>query len=235
MTDTLHNKVLELIPAYSLNCLDADEREQVVRHLPDCKICQAELRAYQSVTDQLPLGAPEPSPDPKLKQRLLARISTSSPQSPSLSWWERLRIFTQKPLSVPRWGAAALALILLAIGNIWLVSSPQTTPGEIVLAGTRAAPKASGLIVVGENSRLATLIVENLPPLDPQQQYQFWLIEDDGTRISGGVFSVNSEGYHSIPIDASDPLIDYDAFGITIEPEGGSIIPTGDRVLEYDL
>ncbi len=41
MSDAEHEDILELIPAYALNSLDADEASTVSRHLPGCEICQA--------------------------------------------------------------------------------------------------------------------------------------------------------------------------------------------------
>jgi anti-sigma-K factor RskA len=61
-----------------------------------------------------------------------------------------------------------------------------------------------------------------------------WLIQD-GQRTSGGVFSVSDEGYGSLWISSPEPLATYSAFGITIEPAGGSPGPTGDKVLGSPL
>jgi anti-sigma-K factor RskA len=74
------------------------------------------------------------------------------------------------------------------------------------------------------------LVVDHLPPLDPAHQYQLWLIQD-GQRTSGAVFSVNPEGYGSVWVSSPQPLANYSAFGVSIEPAGGSLAPTGARVL----
>ena len=80
----------------------------------------------------------------------------------------------------------------------------------------------------------ATLTITNLPPLTTEQQYQLWLIHD-GQQDSGAVFSVDDEGWAEVTIDAQRPLTSYGAFGITIEPAGGSPGPTGQRVLGFNL
>jgi anti-sigma-K factor RskA len=49
------------------------------------------------------------------------------------------------------------------------------------------------------------------------------------------VFSVDEEGYANLSIKSEMPLSGYDRFGITIEPFGGSLGPTGDKVLGGDL
>jgi anti-sigma-K factor RskA len=135
----------------------------------------------------------------------------------------------------PSWQPVALLLlVILAIGNIilWqrLLREP-TLPGRpVALMGTEVAPEARGTILISEGGRNGTLVVEGLPPLDAAQQYQLWLI-DDGARDNGGVFSVNADGYSSMTLTAPQALDAYSAFGITIEPAGGSPGPTGAKVM----
>ena len=103
----------------------------------------------------------------------------------------------------------------------------------MALSGSEAAPEARGIIYISADGRNGTLVVDGLPTLGEEQQYQLWLIVD-GQRDSGAVFSVNLEGYRGQQIEAPRPLRDYGAFGVTIEPAGGSPGPTGQRVLASD-
>jgi anti-sigma-K factor RskA len=96
--------------------------------------------------------------------------------------------------------------------------------------GTQAAASATGLLVISPDGEYGTLVVDGLPYLDESQQYQLWLI-DDGQRNDGGVFSVNEEGYGFLEVESARHLINYSQFGITIEPAGGSLGPTGEKVL----
>ena len=100
----------------------------------------------------------------------------------------------------------------------------------IHLQGTEAATSATGMLVISQDGEYGTLVVDGLPLLDESQQYQLWLIQD-GQRTSGGVFSVSEEGYGTLMIASPEPLISYSQFGITIESSGGSLGPTGDKVL----
>jgi anti-sigma-K factor RskA len=104
----------------------------------------------------------------------------------------------------------------------------------VALNGTEVVPNASGLIVISLDGEHGTLVVDGLPPLDGSHQYQLWLI-DDGQRQSGGVFSVDQEGYGALWVSSPEPLSDYSAVGITIEPAGGSPGPTGDKVMGGSL
>ncbi len=78
------------------------------------------------------------------------------------------------------------------------------------------------------------LSVENLPLLPPGRSYQLWLLVDGG-RDSGGLFEVDESGRGYLVIRAPRPLSQYDQVGITEEPEGGSLTPSGERLLGGSL
>jgi anti-sigma factor ChrR (cupin superfamily) len=73
----LQEHVIDLIPAYALNCLDVEEATQVAEHLKGCHDCQVELHAYQAVVDQLPLTVPQAEPSQHTKQALMGRVEGS--------------------------------------------------------------------------------------------------------------------------------------------------------------
>lgn len=235
------NHVSELIPGYALGCLDPDELAQVEAHLPGCQVCQEELRSYQAVADELPLAVPMAMPPADLKGRLMNSVAgpQARPAEPATSWRQRVEQALQGLFARPLWQPLALLLILaLALGNLLLlrqvIELSRAEPGTILLSGTEAAPKATGVIVLSQDAKRGTLVAEGLPALDPAQQYQLWLIED-GQRLSGGVFSVDDDGFGTLQLSGPQSLADYAAFGITIEPAGGSPGPTGDRVLGSGL
>ncbi len=228
MSDPSHDQIRDLIPAYALNTLEPVEARQVEQHLAGCAACREDLYAYLAVADALPLAVPEADPGGGLKDRILASARPASISAPGPRWQRT-------------WQAAILLGILilgLSTAFLWIrltqVEQRIPAPRQFFLTGTASAPRAQGVILVSSDSQSATLIVENLPDLGGEQQYQLWLIRD-GQRVSGGVFSAGPDGYQSVRIAAPRPLWDYSAFGITIEPAGGSPGPTGERVLEHNL
>jgi anti-sigma factor RsiW len=237
--------VLELLPAYALDCLDEAETVIVAEHLATCSSCQAEFQAYQAVTDRLGLMAPEAEPSPELKTRLLARLASTQPAAaPALSsgrsWWSWLKVGDRTGLA---WGIISLSLILLlGISNLLLwqrLNSLETMNRAggmraAPLLGTGPAPAANGFIIIGADGQNGALIVDKLPPLQPEQQYQLWLIKD-GQRTSGAVFSVDETGYDGSRIRAPLSLFEYSDFEVSIEPAGGSPAPTGAKVLGGSL
>jgi anti-sigma-K factor RskA len=202
------------------------------------------LLSYQAVAAQLALAAPDAIPPGRLKQQILRQLQTPRLEpaiEPHRSWWQRIVDLFHR--AAPAWGLASLALVvLLVLSNLWWWQradreGPMVTPGGmqvVAMVGTDAAPAAVGTLVISGDGEYGTLVVDGLPALDPDRQYQLWLIRD-GQRTSGGVFSVNPEGYGALWISSPEPLSSYPAFGITIEPEGGSSGPTGDKVLGGSL
>ncbi|MDP8908495.1 MAG: anti-sigma factor [Chloroflexota bacterium] len=92
---------LELLPGYALGVLDPEETEQVARHIQGCRVCRAELDAFERVGSLLPYAAP-PQPVPlRVRAALLASIDLlgtsnheqlvvlASPPSERRSWLRR--------------------------------------------------------------------------------------------------------------------------------------------------
>jgi anti-sigma-K factor RskA len=233
-----HNQIAELIPEFALGTLDANEADMVKRHLETCAACRQELVSFESVVDALSLAAPSVDPSPQLRSQLLKRIE--GPQAPEMaaipSWWQSVTGRIQAFLAGPRWQPALLlAAIAIVVGAVYFwQQNSQVQPEQYALTATDTAPGASGVIEVTAGGQDATLSVSGLPVLSPEEQYQLWLIVD-GQRASGAVFSVAEDGTATVPIDSERPLSEFGAFGITIEPAGGSPGPTGQRVLGYNL
>ena len=76
--------------------------------------------------------------------------------------------------------------------------------------------------------------MRGLPRLDVAHQYQLWLIR--GTeRRSGGVFSVDEDGYGNLLLNVPKDFKGFTSIGISVEPSGGSPAPTGARVAGGNL
>ena len=231
MQDQFH--VRELLPAYALNCLDAEEATRVAEHLASCAECRAELLAFETVTARLALGARDALPPDKLKGKIVGQIQApraAPARRQGRAWWQR---------AAPAWGLAALVLLVaLVASNLWWWQrSSEVGPARlqvVAMAGTERVPGAAGTLLITADGEYGTLIVDGLPDLEPGLAYQLWLIRD-GQRVSGGVFSVNDEGYGVLEVMSAEPLSSFADFGVTIEPEGGSPGPTGDKVLGGSL
>jgi anti-sigma-K factor RskA len=235
--------VLELLPAYALGSLDEEERWLVFDHLSGCSTCTAELSAYQALTAQLALAAPEARPSPDLKRRLLARLPAPPPthaNQTQLSWRRYRPYFTRRPGLV--WGVVSFLLILLLVASnlsLWqrvtrLEALRSDGMRAIPLNNTGLAPGAAGFVIIGADGQNGAFVVDALPTLEPDRQYQLWLTQNE-ERTSGAVFSVDEYGYGGGRIRAPQNLFEYSGCDISIEPAGGSPTLTGERVLGGSL
>jgi anti-sigma-K factor RskA len=238
MSDELH--VLDLIPAYSLGCLDGGDLAAVTGHLASCESCRQELIAYQDLVDQLPMALTQTSPPPAVKQKLMQAVAkgkTVIPEDKPQTFWRRITASLQR--SSPAWALTSLVVVVLLVASNLLLwrqvnQSKQVQMPLVGLRGTNSAPDASGTIVISRDGEHGALVVDRLKPLGNQLQYQLWLIKD-GVRTSGGVFSVDESGYATLYVESPQPLSGYDSFGVTIETAGGSQSPTGAKVLGGEL
>ncbi len=186
--------VFDLIPGYALEILEKSEVEQVESHLAVCAVCQQEFQRYRQVMAELPFAMKISAPPDDLKAKILARVveegrTQAFPQA--LPLWPRFRqTFLH---AAPVWGVISIVMILvLLISNLMLWQQlgniEKTSQQEMItveLLGSEAAPQATGMMVMSADGDHGVLIVDGLPRLSPEQQYQLWLIQD-GRRASGG-------------------------------------------------
>ena len=236
MTNDLH--VLEALPAYVLGSLGEEEARSVREHLTGCYLCRQELDAFQMAADQLPLAVPEVHPSRDLRPRLMERIQNLNvKESPQPVRWR----FPRRLLPVGALVGLSL-IVLLAFSNFLLwqrLNSAEVLTGPlgmraIALQNTAAAPSASGFVIMGADGLNGVLVVDDLAPLDEAYEYQIWLVRDS-SYVGGPVFAVDETGYRGMRLQAPESLLSYSSIWVTVEPAGGSVHPTGERVLNGSL
>jgi len=109
-------------------------------------------------------------------------------------------------------------------------------PGSSVslLRGDGAWTSARGVMMVSQTGTDALLLVVDLPPLPADKVYPVWLMKERA-KYNAGWFTVGSTGYGQTVIIPVAPFWEFEAAGITIEPAGGSVDPTGVNILKGDL
>ncbi len=241
----MENHVIDLIPEYALGCLEEGEKVQIGIHIEKCETCKEELLRYQGIVDELAEAIPLVEPPSNIRETIFRTVrdqekhgisSKTAPQPRRISLPVIFRGLS------PAWGILSLAVItLLVVTNVMQLwgtpnhERPQPSDLRVVqLSGTDFSPNATGILVISTDGEYGTLIVDRLPSLSEEQQFQLWLIQD-GQRENGGVFSVNQEGYGSLVVSSPEALNHYSSYGITIEPFGGSPGPTGEKVLGGSL
>lgn len=251
-------ELLELIPAYALGALDDDERAAVEAWLPTDPEAQRLLEEYQEMIDWLPLAAPaQPAPShlqADLRRRLAdQREGVAGRQSDDKPRLTKLPPAWPRPMLRRDWlpmvagMAAALVLLVAAL----LLALRPNDPGAALYArlveqpGAReiallpdVEPAPTGELVASPDGREAVIRVENLPDIGSDQTFQLWLVDEAGAR-SGGLFRfANVEGENYIVLPLEKPVTEYQAFGVSLEPAGGSPYadrPTGPRVFRVEV
>ncbi len=109
---------------------------------------------------------------------------------------------------------------------------PQTGESDIIsvsLKSTETQPRALGHLIADPNDQSAMLVISGLPPLEPGQTYQVWLIGN--APVSAGLLTVDENGQSVLIITSEEAIGSFNSLGISIEPEGGSMAPTGEIVV----
>ena len=240
----------ELLPAFALDALEIDEKNQVEAHLQNCPACQRALVDYQAVSDGMMAALPPAQPPARIRAQLLAK---TAPKPQKENWRERWRALLPRVLPI----TVLAAVLLLVIFNLGLYRRTnqllqtqekmaqqnrayQTAFALLTYPDSQVAViddgEIYGTLVYDPDGQVAVLNVWGLDDLPQGQAYQVWLIEPDETRISGGVFQSSDEvGYISFVIESPASIDSFTGIGVTIEPEGGSPGPTGPRVFGVGL
>jgi anti-sigma-K factor RskA len=236
-----NNHIVEMLPEYVLGCLDDREARQVASHLAGCAMCRSELGRLEEVAADLALLVPAETPPAALKERLMERVGASGGRVMA-----RRVVAERRPIGqrwLPAWGVVSLLLIAIlgAVSlTLWqrlerLERAAEAGDMEAIpLAGTEAAPAATGYIIISGDGLRGALVVDGLEPLAEEKEYQLWLIRN-GERTSGAVFSVAEDGYGGTRIWVEESLFAFSAANITVEPAGGSSEPSGEAVLQGQL
>jgi anti-sigma-K factor RskA len=225
MTEDVH----ALAAAYSLDALDADERRRFEAHYPDCEACRTEVQEFRETAAHL--GAAEPAVLPAdLKARVLADVGRTRQLPPRVAPVAEHRGWT-RPLLV----AAAVLAVVAALGGVLALRSGGDG-GSSELAQVLGAPDAVAVqlrgerpgtlrVVYSKDQDRAVLVGSGLEDPGADRTYQLWAIEGS-SPTSAGVFTPATSGSVDEVVDA--PSGRPRAWGVTIEPRGGSPAPTGE-------
>jgi anti-sigma-K factor RskA len=235
------------LAAFSLGALDAMEAAALESHLATCADCVAELADYQTVATGLLHALPPQMPSANLRRKLASRLPSAQKRTSSLP-----------AFSFNQFATVTLVAVLLGL-NIFSVlqirklqaqqnalserlAAEQSTIGMLAHPGTELVlitadlPEMTGSVLFDEQKNTAVLVLWNLPELEAEQTYQIWLINAQGERFSAGLFTPsNEQEYTTASVEASIPIGQFAAIGVTIEPQGGSEQPTSSPVLVVEL
>lgn len=143
-----------------------------------------------------------------------------------------------------RWRMVAAAAAVVALTSVgWNIATPDPTPRtagaitqgtETQMAELLSAPDLEifagehGTVLRSATTSSAAAILQDLPELDDGLVFQAWTIAGE-TPESAGVFQADG-GRAATMLDGD--VATAEAVAVTIEPDGGSVAPTGDMVFQ---
>ena len=100
----------------------------------------------------------------------------------------------------------------------------------VKLAGVKSSPKANMLVYWNKTNKniLINYAAMDLPKTDQSHEYQLWALVD-GKPVSLGVFANNEIAKEAVV--KMETIEKAQAFAVTIEPTGGSINPTMEKMV----
>jgi len=225
----------ELVGAYALDALDADEAREFEAHLDDCPRCRAELRDHRDTATYLAhVGAPAPD---GVWERIASQLDETPP--------DMARVLPMlRPRAAQRWvwAAAAAAVIGLAAGALaqHQVAGSNTPSLQALAARAVRAPGAQrARLITADGSVAGDAVVTAdgqgylqhlaLRTLDGEHAYQLWGVTALGQPVSLGIL-----GGHPTTASFSARLA-IAKLAITVEQAQGAAAPTVSPVVSGAL
>jgi anti-sigma-K factor RskA len=258
-------QIEELLPFYALDALTQEERELVEEYLVEHPAARQQVEEMSRTVSTLPQGVVPVEPPRHVKTALMRRVTADAEARPSAHAARqpsrRVTGFENffRMLSL---ATAVVAIAWVIVLNIQvarlrneisalndrltaqsesleriITNLPQTNPSNVItvsLKGTEVQPQAQGQLIADPNSQSAVLVIVGLPPLEAGQTYQVWLI-DGGAPVSAGLLTVDQNGQGVFVVTSEEEIGSFNSLGISVEPSGGSLQPTGDIVVLSDL
>ncbi|MEU4396796.1 anti-sigma factor [Kribbella sp. NPDC023855] len=223
---------------YVLDALAPEERITFEQHLAGCPECIVEVTELREATTRLSAEVAM-TPPAKLKADVMEAISQVR-QLPALELEEVAPVSVLPPRRFTRRSVLALAAAALAVAASGGIAIDQyrrnasTRQVNDQLAAVLAEPDARTVhgavtgggqaTVVASNRRDAAIVVlRDLRQLPADQTYQLWLIDTSKTAHSIGFAGDMTHDQTKIIAGGVTGKV---AFGLTVEPAGGSAKPT---------
>jgi anti-sigma-K factor RskA len=243
--DENHSIFQENLAAYALGSLDPEEAALLDAHLTTCESCRAELAEYQNVGSGLMAALPPRPPAARVRRALQKRLAGEARRTrPQFNW-------ALGQLAVAGLLLALVGLNLLTVYQVYRLqreqaellgqhTSEQTAIAMLAYPSTKTLTfnenGVSGSLLVDKQRNLVAVFAWNLATPPSGKTYQMWLIDPQGDRTSGGLISPEADyPFVMAVVQSPQPLTNFVGLGITVEPAGGSVKPTGPRVLRVDF
>ncbi|MFG2131109.1 anti-sigma factor domain-containing protein [Streptomyces sp. NPDC048751] len=250
-----------LAAPYALDALDPEERRRFEKHLKGCARCAAEVRALSEDAVRLAWSTAAPAPA-AMRDRVLAAVRATpqerapvrehAPQLPPHVWGAqppparaRAPRERRRPLFVPF--ATATAAAALVVASLFAVQANRTqdqlnaeraqsreiahvlaAPDARASTGRDAEGRSIG-VIASASKKEAIVTLSGYGDLPSGQVHQLWLMRPDVQPRSLGLFDGDT------PLVATGLDTAATSLAVTVEPEGGSVQPTTQPIVQLAL
>jgi len=245
--------------AYALNAMTEAERVEFEKAIAGSEQMRAEVTELMDTAVELGLSVTPVDPPASLRASVLDAVA-STPQLPPLvapvetpDSDHEVAPRTETPAELKaraRWSSplarlgAVAAAVALIVGLGFTVRAGVQAQSDMATAAQineiqasndyqRAVVKLDGggtaTAVWSVDLRRSALIVDGWSDLPADSTYELWYMDDEGTATPAGTFDVGDNGSRSIVLAGAMNV--GDTIGVTIEPAGGSKIPSDQVVV----
>jgi hypothetical protein len=217
-------QVAELIDAYALGAVTAEEARAVEEHVDGCVACWELLREAQDTAALVALSAPMKQPPNWLGQRIISEASRTAKRKRGQEAGLLSHLHLSWPAATGIFGTAAAAVLIFAFSLQLQVddleednsetqarlSSTTATFADILRVATaddvveedmdpleRTAPNPpDGEYRWSRSEGMGIILCRNLPPLEDEQVYQAWYATEGEDIAAGTVEPYDGECFH---------------------------------------
>ncbi|MFI5428407.1 anti-sigma factor domain-containing protein [Aeromicrobium sp. UC242_57] len=233
MSTDLHS----LIAPYALDALDSDERQRFETHLEHCTDCQAELAGFLETAVRLG-DAMSHTPPAGLREQLMADIVKTPQERPVVTALAQRRGLRR---ALPRLAVAA-AFLIGAVGVGGYVAEHENakdarsqnqlmssvlSADDVETSSKTFDEGGSVRLYLSDTADAAVVLAKNLPSPGKGKVYQVWMVDASGPR-SQGYFTRSGQM-------VMEGVTKAQRIAVTVEPDGGSDLPTSDPVASIPL
>lgn len=250
--DYISSGVLE---SYVLDQLSDEEREEVRQMASKYPEIQAELIAIENTLEQYAMNEAK-EPPAYLKEKIAAQlqfysdapgISASKKRVISIYWLAAASFALLVSLAYNYYLSGELTdvqneLVTSQVDKQYFASQfesqkaaydeaqqhlaiiAQNGNKTVILKGLETAPNAIASIYWNQSTKEVYLNVSEIPAPPDDKQYQLWAIVK-GKPVDAGIFELTAN-VNTTVLQKMKPVLDAQAFAITLEKKGGVKVPT---------
>jgi anti-sigma-K factor RskA len=224
------------VAAYALGALEPAEADAFRHHLESCAVCRDELAAFTQVNDVLPMSVTAHEAPPRLRRSVMRAIADEQHPGGAAAMRPRRRVsgwswalVRMRPRPMAALGAAVV-LAAAVIAGVTL-SRSRSPAGTRVIAASVVGRGTAQLRVTDAQ---AQLVVHHFAAPPAGEIYEVWLVRSGGKPMpTSALFSVTSSGDGDVDVPGN--LRGVAKMMVTIEPAGGSSVPTNPPILTANL